>query len=101
MCRKENSKLGEKNKKNPQKYQSFLSFHFEHAAVLKKEKERRKQQRQEGEMRRGEQEDEKNKLPSSILMLYLIYIFFLLPIKADRKHRDSDTGRAPGSEVNS
>lgn len=34
-------------------------------------------------------------LPSSIFMLRLIYIFFLLPIKADREHKDGDTQRAP------
>lgn len=34
-------------------------------------------------------------LPSSIFMLHLIYIFFLLPIKADREHKDGDTQRAP------
>lgn len=28
-------------------------------------------------------------------MLRLIYIFFLLPIKADREHKDGDTRRAP------
>lgn len=36
-------------------------------------------------------EDERNKLPSSIFMLHLIYIFSLLPIKADREHKDGDT----------
>lgn len=40
-------------------------------------------------------EEERNKFPSSIFMLRLIYIFFLLPIKADREHKDGDTRRAP------
>lgn len=49
-----------------------------------------------GERKDGmNKKDESNKLPSSIFMLHLIYIFFLLPIKADREHKDSDTQRAP------
>lgn len=38
--------------------------------------------------------EERNKFPSSIFMLRLIYIFFLLPIKADREHKDGDIRRA-------
>lgn len=45
-------------------------------------------------MRVGGKKEEKNKFPSSIFMLRLIYIFFLLPIKADREHKDGDTRRA-------
>lgn len=45
--------------------------------------------------RGGNKKEEKNKFPSSIFMLHLIYIFFLLPIKADREHKDGDTRRAP------
>lgn len=43
----------------------------------------------------GNKKDRMNKFPSSIFMLCLIYIFFLLPIKADREHKDGDTRRAP------
>lgn len=45
--------------------------------------------------RGANKEEERNKFPSSIFMLRLIYIFFLLPIKADREHKDGDTRRAP------
>lgn len=45
-------------------------------------------------IRVGGKKEEKNKFPSSIFMLRLIYIFFLLPIKADREHKDGDTRRA-------
>lgn len=43
----------------------------------------------------GEYKAERNKFPSSIFMLHIIYIFILLPIKADREHKDGDTQKAP------
>lgn len=53
-------------------------------------------QRQKGYEEEGANKKEgRNKFPSSIFMLRLIYIFFLLPIKVDREHKDGDTRRAP------